>query len=205
MRQAMRCGVWAVMLAWAGAARAQEVPQHKGGFARVMLGGGYASLDENSGGHDTRIHGGGAAFSVDGGYFVVPNLALGLDLSVYALPKPTVTQDSMDLGSSSATVDLINIGLGATYFVPGDVYLGLNVGAAVASIEYSNQSVNSETGFGMGLLLGKEWSISPHWGLGLAGQFFFMSIPDHASNGLPTNFSVAGGGILVSGSYGGGG
>jgi hypothetical protein len=201
----MRWGLALLVLALAGPAAAQELHVHKGGYARVMLGGGYASMAENIDGADTTIHGGAFGFNVDGGYFVLPNLALGADLSIFGLAKPTVTQNSMDVGSSNTTVDFIGLGLGVTYFAPGNVYLGANVGMAVASVEANNQMANSDTGVGTGAVIGKEWWVSPRWGIGLAGQFFFMHIPDHTPSGASTSFNAVGGGVLVSGSYSGGG
>jgi hypothetical protein len=192
--------------AWAQ--QEQKVPQHKGLYLRFALGGGYASMGETDSGGDSVISGGAVDLDMNISGFVAPNVALGLDVSVMDLPGPSVRIEGMDLGSANnAQFHLITVGPALTFLSPDlNVYGGVSAGLAVASIDNTSNgmSARSQNGFGMSFLGGKEWWVSPHWGVGVAGHFFFMAIPDTSPMGASVTAKVLGGGLILSSSYSGG-
>src|SRR5215470_20173709 len=110
MRATIRWGVLVLIPVWADCPGAQEPGEHKSAYTRVMFGGGYASLGEDVGGTANTIHGGGFAFDSSRGGFVLPDFALGVDLSFLAVPKPMLAQNGVDVGVAAAVIELIGLG-----------------------------------------------------------------------------------------------
>jgi hypothetical protein len=200
----------------AGVARAQPAPPappgvtapaplspHQGLYLRLMLGGGYDQMTNSQPMNDIKIHGGAVALDIHIGYFVMPNLAIGADLFGSGVAGPSVSINGMDvMASSSAQLTFTNIGAGATYFVPEvNAYASAAFGIARGSVDDGSGGMStSPSGWGAHLLLGKEWWVSPHWGVGLAGDFFYVNLPD-TNNSTDT---AVGGGLVFSSSYSGG-
>ena len=63
--------------------------------------------------------------------------------------------------------------------MPSNLYLSGTIGLASITLDLDGfPSVESETGVGFDLTLGKEWWTSDNWGLGIAAGFGFHNIPD---------------------------
>jgi hypothetical protein len=163
----------------------------RGLMLRLDLGVGYlnASLDTSP---TLTVKGAGPELGVVVGGPVSENFILGGHLWVVGSISPTIQQGSVEVGTNDDTSStLVGIGLNLTYYLmPANVYLSATPSLTRLGLTWNGVSGSSEAGFGMHLALGKEWWVSEHWGLGLAGQFMFSSNDDR--NGGPHISSLAG-------------
>lgn len=181
------------------------VDPHQGLYLRLMLGGAYDQMT-NSADSSTTIHGGAVALDMHIGYFIAPNFAIGADLAGSSVAGPTITMNGMDITAANSTqLTFTMIGAGATYFVPDpNLYVAGSIGIARGQIQDgSGNTSRSPDGWGLNLLAGKEWWVSPHWGVGVAAHFFYIHLPEDTSSASTTDIAV-GGGLLFSSSYSGG-
>ena len=93
------------------------------------------------------------------------------------------------------------IGPGVTYYLmPANVYFSGSVG--VGSLSGSDElNGNSDTGFALDTTIGKEWWVGDNWGLGLAGDFTYLSAKDKDLVGSTQNWSVTGFGLRLSATF----
>ena len=160
---------------------------HTGFMVRVALGYGTGSMESSCGPAQMGSSGGTLLASLALGAAVVPNLALGVEAFTTRMMFPTV------VGSTSAGLNDFaggafgSSGVGANltyYLMPVDVFLSATVGVArvdVGGLYRSNgtaldgyfmgMSGAYDKPFAFALSAGKQWSVSPTWGLGIAGQF----------------------------------
>ncbi len=176
---------------------------HDGFFLRFTPGLGYTSTSESVGSDSVGISGLGGMGGFGIGWSIVNNLVLHLNFaSVSAInPKVSITSGGTTLSkdvSASETVTLF--GLGASYYImPANIYVGGSVGASSLSLTTDKSTTDSGTGWGLTLNAGKEWWVSDNWGLGVAGQFLFSSVPDKGSSSA--NLNTAAFGIQFSATY----
>lgn len=179
---------------------------HDRGFFMRLSGGpgfGSATLDANS---ETGFSGVGFQGSFAFGGLVARNLAIHADLFGINMFEPTVTVDGQDQGDAeNTTVRLGAIGAGITgYIMPLNLYLSGSIGVGVGTAHTRGQflgatfDVESDTdpGLSIDLLIGKEWFVSRHWGLGLAVQAMYAAL--ETDDGA--DFSVFSVGVLFSAS-----
>lgn len=89
---------------------------------------------------------------------------------------------------------LTGVGPGLAYYFPSKIYLSGSLSFSQAPVQDEDGVSIGETDIGVGLhaLVGKEWWVSPKWGLGIAGQLFVGSMKDNAENDdAPTWRTVA--------------
>lgn len=162
-------------------------------FLRFAVGPGYAWA---SGDPNTKLNGGSGGFDLTMGGFVASNLALHADFGWFDIFDPDFSVNGNVIDSTSVVFQASTFRAGASYyFMPVRTYLSLGVGfaaAAVTSYSYSDTSDNNVTLVGreytkvgptFAAEIGKEFAVSPEWGLGLAGHYELLSVPpndDHA-------------------------
>ena len=113
------------------------------------------------------------------GYAVVENLIINLDIFANTVTDPTVEIDGRDVGEVDAEVTITNIGVGATYYImPTNVYLASSIALAEGSVKSGRVAIETDTGYGINVAIGKEWWVSDNWGIGVAGQLFHTVLPD---------------------------
>lgn len=159
-----------------------EVQPHSGIYVHLHLGGGFTSLSETSYGQTVKVSGGDLSLNVAVGFSVIPNLAVFGNLIIVAMANPTVSVNGVSgSGTTNDSASLAGFGAGVVYyFQPVNLY----VSGAVAAIgfDFSDSSGNtteeSEIGIGFQGMVGKEWLVSPRWGLGVAGEFIAASMKD---------------------------
>jgi len=164
---------------------------HNGFLVRLAGGFGYARASQ-SGSDDVVLSGGGGAASLAFGGIIAPNLALNADLFGMSALGPKVEVNGTDIGNADNTrMTVAVVGVGLTYYVmPANLYVAASVGAAKGSIETRVRTVlgtvtykdDSDLGVGVNAMIGKEWWVGREWGLGLAGQFLFATLPGDASD-----------------------
>jgi hypothetical protein len=98
---------------------------------------------------------------------------------------------------SNTSVELQAIGLNVTrYIVPIDLFATVVVSGTRLAITDGGDHVEydaSDIGFGLKVLLGKEWRVSPQFGIGLAAELF-LAVNRNGDETLDT----LGGGLLFS-------
>jgi len=170
-----------VFLAFTSVSPAHADPQtHDGFLLRLSLGFGYENLAIDSGAASTIDIGGfGAGTSIGIGGVIAPNLAINADLFAAAVVSPNVKQNGVALGEATDTsVTLSGLGVGATYYImPVNVYVALSLGFAATSITVDGSDFQSDSGFALNAMVGKEFWVGSEWGIGVAGQFIYADVP----------------------------
>lgn len=175
---------------------------HDGFFLRLATGFGYENLNlENS---DSRfemdIGGFGGGLSIAAGGIVARNLAINVDFFGAVVVSPSVQVNDVELGEASdASVVLSGVGVGATYYImPINLYVALSVGFGIASITEDNERVETDPGFAMNLMVGKEFWVGREWGIGVALQFVHAAIPTETAS---TSASLTGLNVMFSATF----
>jgi hypothetical protein len=187
--------VAALVLAPASAL-AQAQPQeatHDGFYLRMATGGGYGSASFGEAQAETSIKSATWMLDVTPGYFVTRNLEVGGNFFLASEVSPSVSVGGMDVGSGlSSSFDLFSFGAAATYYFD---QFNLFAGGS-AGIAWVHQADTSDAGVALNVLGGKEWQVSPHWGLGLAANFYYAHT-SYAGVGI----NSLGGGLNFSAAY----
>jgi hypothetical protein len=140
---------------------------HDGFFLRLSsgIGGGRVSGDNDTSGKFT---GATSQGSIAIGGVITDNLALHADVFVASLFNPTYENKNgtaVTLNDLDITMRFGSVGVGVTYYImPMNLYLCGSLGLAVASTEvrYTRLGLTftdtweSQTGFGLNLMVGKE-------------------------------------------------
>lgn len=185
----MKAGRWAGLLVLVATVllprvAAAEPQTHDGFFLRLSGGFGYLSVKEDTDLGNFEITGTGAALDIAIGGRIADNLALHGTLFGGSAVDPTFKVDGDKIGTANdTTMDASAIGVGLTYYVePANVYLSGSLGAAHVTLESGNEKVDSETGWAIDAIVGKEWWVGSEWGLGVAAQFNHLSVPDKGAD-----------------------
>ena len=169
------------------------------GFA-LRLDGGIGYLGTSDSMLDMSIEGVSGSFGFVIGGAVTENFIIGADLWDIVAFSPTFSQGGTSVSGTDTAMALVGFGLNLTYyFMPANVYLSVSPSLTSVSLTGNGTSGSTESGFGMKIGVGKEWSVGDHWGLGLAGQFFFSNNKDKGTN--PPTWSTLAGGLAFSATY----
>ena len=188
-------------IALASTALASEPETHDGFMLRFVTGLGFQSTSEDGTGGSVGTSGLSGTTALALGGVIVPNLAIHGELFLTTITDPTweVRLDS-GAGVSEETKGSIvsdGLGVGVTYFMmPLNLYLSGTVGIGKSTAELNNQSYETDTGFGLNLLVGKEWWVSEEAGIGVAGQLIYVSVPDDSED-----LNTVSGAVLFSVTY----
>lgn len=173
-----------------GAASAQEFParapgvhEHDGFFLRFILGPSVLVAATKEQGEDVTVSGTGATFHIAMGFNLMPRLIVYGEIfdDVTVSPKVEIGgSDEMDL--EDTTFGAIGVGGGLAYYFRNNFFISAALTAAQlrADVQQPGENDVSETdyGFGVNTLFGREWFVSDNWALGFAGQIFFANVPD---------------------------
>jgi hypothetical protein len=194
------------ILALAGPANAGGQPrQHDGFFMRLSMGGGSGKAHIEENGNTAELKGTAGDMNLAFGGMVSDNLALHGTMWGWGVQDPDASLTVVSVGSGSGTLNgflaMSAIGPGVTYYLmPANVYFSGSVG--VGSLSGSDElNGNSDTGFALDTTIGKEWWVGNNWGLGLAGDFTYLSAKDKDLVGSTQNWSVTGFGLRLSATF----
>lgn len=163
-----------------------------GFFFHVDSGVGYLQTTGSTGASAFSTSGVALGLLVAGGWAPSEEWMLGLELSSWKALSPS------SLGEG-ASVELDALGLNVTrYLVPANVFASVTLcGTRLAITDsFGREFAGSQIGFGFKAAIGKEWSVTPWLGMGLAGEFFMAVNRDHAEN--PGTLRTIGGGLVFS-------
>jgi len=164
--------------------------EHLGVFVHADLGGGYARTTGSRGGSSFASEGGALGVGVAVGWAPDEAWALGLELWTW--------KSLADSGlGPNTSVELQALGLNVTrYIVRDDVFASVVVSGTRLAITDAGDRVeydSSDIGFGLKVLLGKEWHVTSWLGLGVAGELFLS-----VNRGGGETLRTLGGGLVFS-------
>ena len=161
--------------------------KHFGFYIRPDLGFGYLTSTESN----ITISGLSGLAGVAIGAAIRENSILAVHIIDAVAQNPTVSSGSFSATANDTTVTLWGIGPQYTYyFMPSNVYLSTTLALTRLHSSSGRNSGDSDWGVGTRIAVGKEWWVSDHWGLGVAGQLSFGFTPDKGTN-PPTWTTIA--------------
>ena len=164
---------------------------HAGLYLRLHLGGGFTSVSASDGvGGKITISGGSLSLGVAVGGAVAPNLALFGTVFASVATQPNVTETGYGSATANGNISLGGFGAGIVYyFEPVNFYLS----GAIAAVNLQGQDASGNTtgqtniGPGFQAMIGKEWWVSTHWGIGVAGEFIAATMKDKNTSNITWN------------------
>jgi len=183
---------------------ASTVHRHLGFFIRPELGFGYFGASASQGGVEMKVSGGGVNFGLAVGGAISEDFILAGQVWDYVVSDPTVSikGGGFDLSGTASGTDAGLVGYGVLlnwYFMPGNWYVAATPSLTRLISSDGSDSATSEWGFGVRGALGKEWWVSDHWGLGLAGSLALSSNKDTGTDAA--TFTTFCAGLTFSATY----
>ena len=157
--------------------------EHDGFFLRMLYGFGYADLtEENVFGSDLKYSGFAQDLRFQIGGTVANNLILFGEFGGNVQIEPQMEWMEMSATANDVTVSVFGIGGGITYYMmPANFYFTLSFLSSQATFEFEGTTGESQYGFGMYLMIGKEWWVGSDWGLGVALYGCYNNMNDEGS------------------------
>lgn len=183
-----------------GNASAEGEHIHDGFFLRLAPGLGAMSASETIGNNKLEVSGASGLFNFGLGGAIAENLILHLDVASVSTSDPTVKVNGASAtvyGDASTTL----MGIGLTSYFASNAYLTGSIGIAKSKFESNGVTGETDNGYGINLMIGKEWWVSDNWGLGVAGQLLYTSCPDPSGLGTTSDYKTTSLGILFSATY----
>jgi hypothetical protein len=161
-------------------AHASEPRQHDGGFfLRLAPGFGTSSTKIDELGDVAKISGPAGNFDVALGFGVSRNVVLHASIGAWAMVDPEVEFGGTEFETEDLTTSLVLYGVGATaYLGDSNVYVSGTVGLAKLSGDFDGEDLETDSGYGFEVSVGKEWWVGDRWGLGFAGVYNYHSVPE---------------------------
>jgi hypothetical protein len=161
-------------------AEAGPLPQeHDGFFLRLTPGFSALAAAADQDGVDVSLSGTGGSFGVNVGFALAPGKILSLDLAQSLVFAPTLKIGDAEFDSD----DDVEFGLqyagvaGTMYFGASNFYLTGGLGAMILTFRApGTEDAESDVGFGARVGVGKEWWVTPNWGMGVAGELVLGSV-----------------------------
>lgn len=178
-----------------------EEHKHDGFFLRLAPGIGVASSSETIGANKIENSGTSGFFNFAIGGAVTENFIVHLDLSSATVSDPKLKVNGESVKSTNNDNSTSILGLGLTYYFPSNIYVTGAVGTARTEIKSNGDTFSTDRGYGVNLMLGKEWWVSENWGLGVAGQFLYTKCPDKPVSGDTSDVKTTAFGVLFSATY----
>jgi hypothetical protein len=158
--------------------------RHDGFYLRMMIGPGYTHMGTSAAGTDVSLSGAGLGLNLAVGGALSENLAIFGDIIINSAVNPERKIGATSTSLTDRTANAQGIGAGLAYFImPANAFIAGSLMLASSSLDdtsgdESRTLEESEAGFGLNLVGGKEWWVSDNWGLGVAGQFFGARVKD---------------------------
>jgi len=184
-------------------AGALAVPQaehhHTGLYLRLSTGLGFSYSREEVDSVDYQIYGFTNVVFVSIGGALTENLILSADVFGSVTVDPTVHALG-ETKDGSGELACFGTGAGITYYImPINLYFGLSGGISkVTFTDTSGYEISTKIGWGINLMVGKEWWVSENWGLGIALQMFVASSPE---KNIDADIVTTAGGLSFSATF----
>ena len=154
--------------------------QHDGFYMRVYAGLGYFTASETFGGATDTYSGLGATYGAAFGGTIARNLILYGEVLGTTVTDATASYGGGAPDFSGLDLTLFGFGPGVAYYIePVNLYLSGTLTFTEISFSDTNTAQpldNTNLGIGFSFMVGKEWWVTPDWGIGIAGQFHIASM-----------------------------
>jgi hypothetical protein len=186
----------------AGSAYAPALPPgyhtHDGLYVRAFLGVNGTLLSSDT---DIDVSGAGGTFGLAVGYAVTKNLILYAEIFDDIAVDPTITVGMTDAGTLNASAGVLGVGAGAAYyFMPINLYVSATLAASWITVQQGDTELaSSDLGFGVSLMVGKEWWVWDDLGIGAALQIYGGSMKDQGSDAA--RWAAAAAALVFSATY----
>jgi hypothetical protein len=147
-----------------------DTRRHLGVFVRPDLGFGYFRASGSADGVDASISGSAASAGIAVGGALFENSILAFHIWDIVLTNPTYSSGGTTTGKIDATFTLIAFGPEYTTYTADNLYFSVTPSLTRGTVSSQGSSSDTDWGFGLRATLGKEWWVSDHWGLGIAGH-----------------------------------
>jgi len=177
---------------------------HQGFYMRLDVGLGYLSASETYAGATDEYSGAGVSYGVAFGGAIVPNLILFGELFATTAINADVRVPGYAVAPTGWDLTMWGIGPGVAYYVqPINLYLSGSL--AFSQITFSDTDTgveidDTDIGVGLNFMLGKEWWVTPDWGLGLAGQLHVARM-DSQGTGYNARMKAVAFALIFSATY----
>jgi hypothetical protein len=170
--------------------------QHDGFYMRLYAGPGYFTASETYNGATGTYSGVGATYGASFGGAIAPNLILYGEFLGTTVTNATLSYGGGVPDYSGLDLTLFGFGPGVAYYIePVNLYLSGTLTFTEISFSDTNTAApldSTNLGIGFSFMVGKEWWLTPNWGIGIAGQFHIASMydPTYDTRMRATAFSV---------------
>jgi hypothetical protein len=149
--------------------------EHDGFYLRLVMGAGYLNTTMSVSGDSATLSGFAGSFAAAVGGSIAPNLIIYGEISGMSVNEPTMSYRGTSSTQRDVTFSMLTFGPGLAYYLqPMNVYFSGSVGFGYFNFSDNNdyyEDENSDLGFGLSTMMGKEWWVTTDWGLGVAAQF----------------------------------
>jgi hypothetical protein len=173
------------------------VHQHDGFYLRLAAGPGYAQLTEDIMGSDFELSGLASCFRIQIGGTVSENLIIYGEMGGVVTYNPDFKLAGETFETSETQMTMSDFGPGLTYyFMPANIYLSFSALLSSVRLKVDEDESDSDPGFGLNAMVGKEWWVGDDWGIGAAFYIYFSTMNDE--DNTINNFSI---GALFSATF----
>lgn len=158
---------------------------HNGGlFIRLTAGLGYLYATESARGQSLHYSGFGGTAGLAIGGVIAPNLVLFGEILGTSAVDAQVEYSGGGRDYPGVDVTLFGFGPGIAYYLePANVYLSATLTFSKLTFSsqdyyYDGYAEDTDLGIGGSFMVGKEWWIARHLGMGVAGQLHLASMRD---------------------------
>jgi len=164
---------------------APEMPgthTHDGFYLRMFLGLGYTNMELED--QDASLGGTGGAFGIALGAAVSENLIVFAEIFDDIAMSPTFKMGGTEVESNDdISAGVVAVGGGVAYYFASNMYVSGTLSWGRLAIRDGDEQLGeSDFGPGLSLMVGKEWWVSPNWGLGGALQLYGGRMKDKGDN-----------------------
>ena len=156
--------------------------KHDGFYLRFFLGIGYTSMELEDA--DLTVSGAGGAFGIAAGVAVSENLIVFAEIFDDIAVNPKVKAGGMTGETEDISAGVVAVGAGVAYYIqPSNMYVSGTLSWGQLTVQQDGEEVaETEFGPGLSLMVGKEWWVSPNWGVGGALQVYGGRMKDKGEN-----------------------
>ena len=123
------------------------------------------------------------------GGVVARNLILSGDFIGTSMLWPDVRVGPIDYGRENSELRQGLLGLGLTYyFMPSNVFVSGTLGAGGFTYVNPNSDYKSDRGVGFQMKIGREWWVSPRWGVGVSMFYLNQHVNEPNNQDLDAGF-----------------
>lgn len=178
---------------------------HDGFYLHLALGAGALNASNDTGLFEAKVYGGGAALNIEVGLAVRENLVVFGKLGGISVVDPSVEVTGLGWGTARGErLNLSLLGVGAGwYFSSINLFVAGAISAAALATETADgqQLSRTDVGAAVSLSVGKEWWISPNWGLGVALELIGGRVPDEAGSASLDPWRIGGAAVSFSATF----